>query len=197
MDSRTKPSVMPVRAFTSAGTPAWVMLAGCSAKALGGSQAHGQLEDLKGVEEGKGAFASARHVQANHGPTSALLRFCGCPRLVPCWPSLQTTPISRFGPQQFAKVVQHVSGSALLVLDANVQGFHGTGEHPRRPRINGSSEEGAEFLDLGHDVGPAGGTAGDEVAVAAEVFGGGVQDQVGALLPADAAGWGRGRCCPP
>ena len=32
MDSLTKPSVMPVRAFTSAGTPAWVMLAGCSAR---------------------------------------------------------------------------------------------------------------------------------------------------------------------
>ena len=155
---------------------------GVFGQAFGGTQAHGKLEHLQCVKEGKGAFASSRHFQSDHRSASLLLGCCGVDVLSHGGQILGPCRFHGLGTAHRAEVVEDVPGRALLVLHPHVQGLHGARQHPGRPRIDGATEEGSELFDLRHDVGVSGGATCDEITVPPEVFGRRVKHQIRTLF---------------
>ena len=118
-------------------------------EALGGAQAHGKLEHLQGVEEGKSALAAARDGQAHHRSATPLLGLCDRSVFAHRREVFHPRRFDSFRTAHLTQVGEQHAGAFLLALDAHVQGLHGTGKHPCGVRVDHAAEERAELLHLG------------------------------------------------
>lgn len=71
-------------------------------------------------------------------------------------------------------------GVVLRPLHADVQGLQTAQQQPGGVRVGGGAADGPHLADARHEARPAHAAARDQVRVAADVFGQGIEDEVGA-----------------
>uniref|UniRef100_A0A0N4Z856 Tetratricopeptide repeat protein n=1 Tax=Parastrongyloides trichosuri TaxID=131310 RepID=A0A0N4Z856_PARTI len=153
---------------------------GVGGQALGAAQADGQFEQAKRVQHVEGLGLAARQFQ-REGRAGALA--LGFEDRLLFWRSVraarrQDGADARIGAQAFGQN----QGVVLRPLHADVQGLQTAQQQPGGVRVGGRAADGPHLADARHEVRPAHAAARDQVRVAADVFGQGIEDEVGAQL---------------
>ena len=179
-DSRISAGVMPSRICSSGGMSEWVIEAGCEASALRPAEADRELEHLEPVERGEGLRLAALDLEGEGragAPALAfeqrpvgMIRRAGSPRYqteaTRGW--LLRKPATLRAPSADA-VIRSFRVSSERIRSQPVCGSHIVPRIVRMPRIG--LERGARPRAA----------AGDQVGVAADIFGQRGHDEVGAV----------------
>ncbi len=170
-------AVTPARASSSAGVAPLRRQDGQAAEALDAAQAGGALDHLEPVEEPRRAVVAAAEIQAHHAAKAAHLT-------ARRWRDRDATrgPDSRRARLGRARSSAVASASALAFwrADAYRERLQSPAERVGGVRIEDGADELASLEYLLDDLGRSGEHAGGHVAVAVEILGRAVHDDVDA-----------------